>query len=306
MFTVQGYGANYIIDFLRGSASEKIVAAHKELKTYGIGKGLKKEEWQWMVQQLVYYNFLVKTEDQYATLKITEKGWKVLKGESELKLVMKKEKQEVAVADDLAYDKDLLKQLKSLRLDMADREHVPAYAIVSDSSIVELATYLPQNFEELRLVSGFGDYKVSRYGAPFVKLITDYSKEHNLTSKMQFKRPKRERKERSERTAASSTQQITYKMFGDGMSIEEIAQQRNLSTITVEGHLAKFVEMGELDVHRFVTKKKLDEIVEVIRSTGQTVAIKPIKDILGDDYSYGEIRLALGYYSKSLNGLMAQ
>ena len=50
--TGERYGAGYIIDFLRGSASEKILPAHKELKTYGIGKHLKKEEWQWLVQQM--------------------------------------------------------------------------------------------------------------------------------------------------------------------------------------------------------------------------------------------------------------
>src|SRR6185312_14915234 len=87
--TGERYGAGYIIDLLRGSASEKMQPAHKELKTYGVGKNLKKEEWQWMVQQLLYNRFIDKTEDQYATLKLNDKSWKLLKGETVLKLVLR-------------------------------------------------------------------------------------------------------------------------------------------------------------------------------------------------------------------------
>jgi ATP-dependent DNA helicase RecQ len=302
MRTGERYGAGYIIDFIRGSASEKINPAHKELKTYGIGKGLKKEEWQWMVQQLLYHRFIDKTDDQYATLKLNDKGWKILKGESQLKLVMKKEKEQVAEEEHLDYDRGLLQELKSLRLDMADREHVPAYNIVADSSLVELAMYLPGSFDELKHISGFGDYKIGKYGANFLRMVKQYADEHKLTSKMHFKKPKKERKESAAKPAAGGTQHASLTMFRDGLSIEEIAEQRNLSPITIEGHLAAFVTTGDLDIYRFVTKEKLDRIMEVIKSTGQSFAAKPIRDILGDDYSYGEIRMGLGYYKKLHNG----
>ncbi len=303
--TGERYGAGYIIDFLRGSASEKINPAHKDLKTYGIGKDLKREEWQWMVQQLLYHRFMDKTDDQYATLKLNEKSWKILKGESQLKLVMKKEKVETAQEEELEYDRELLKQLKSLRLDMADREHVPAYNIVADTSLVELAIYLPENFEELKHITGFGDYKISRYGANFLKVIQQYAKEHNLPSRIQFKAPKREKREKTTKTsskpATSSTQNATLSMYRDGLSITEIAAQRKLSTITIEGHLAAFIGTGDLDISRFVSNSKLEQILSVIKSTGQTAAIKPIKDLLSDEFSYGEIRMAMEHF-KRVNG----
>lgn len=296
--TGERYGAGYIIDFLRGSASEKINPAHKELKTYGIGKGLKKEEWQWMVQQLLRNKFLSISNDQYATLKLNEKSWQILKGESQIKLVLKKEKAQVTEYDESEFDHALLRELKNLRTDIADREHVPAYAIVADNTLVELATYLPQKFDELKHITGFGDYKVGKYGAGFLDVIKQYAAEHNLESKMHFKKPKKERNERKdtkEKPAVNSTQRATFAMFNDGISVEEIARQRNLSPITIEGHLAAFIATGELDVYRLVSKDKLEQILKVIKSTGQGFAAKPIKDILGDDYSYGEIKAALEY-----------
>jgi ATP-dependent DNA helicase RecQ len=302
--TGERYGAGYVIDFLRGSASEKINPAHKELKTYGIGKDLKKEEWQWMVQQMLYHRFIDKTDDQYATLKLNEKSWKVLKGESQLRLVLRKEKEEVADEQELEYDKDLLKQLKSLRLDMADREHVPAYNIVADNSLVELAIYLPENFDELKQISGFGDYKVSRYGANFLKVIKQYAEEHNLPSRVNLKKPKREKREKpakAPKQATNGTQQATLSMYRDGLSVAEITEQRGLSPITIEGHLAAFIGTGELQISSFVSAEKLDQIISIIKSTGQTVASKPIKDLLGDEFSYGEIKMAMEYYKKTIN-----
>src|SRR6202012_115120 len=137
--------------------SEKITAAHKELKTYGIGKDLKRDEWQWMVQQLLYHKYMRKTDDQYGTLKLTDNGWKILKGEAKLMLVMKKEKEQVQEQEEVSYDAALMKDLKGIRQDIANYEHVPAYVIVSDASLVELASYLPQTFDELKQISGFGD-----------------------------------------------------------------------------------------------------------------------------------------------------
>ncbi len=297
--TGERYGAGYIIDLLRGSASEKIQPAHKELKTYGIGKDLKKEEWQWMVQQLLYNRFIDKTDDQFATLKLNDKSWKLLKGETELKLVLRKEKIAPAEEEEPEYDKQLLKDLKGLRLDIADQEHVPAYNILADNSLIELATYLPLSFDDLKQISGFGDYKISKYGAGFLKIIKQYAEEHNLPSRISYKKPKEKKRDKPAKPSVSNTQQATLALYRDGVSIPEIAAQRGLSVSTIEGHLAVFIANGELDIHKIIAKLKLEKIVSVIKSTGQTFAAKPIKDLLGDDFTYGEIKMAQEYYRRS-------
>ena len=296
MRTGERFGAGYIINFIRGSASEKIDPAHKELKTYGIGKDLKKEEWQWIVQQLVYHRLLHKTEDQYQVLKLNEKSWKLLKGESVLKLVLKKEKVEAESDEEIAYDPALMKNLKGVREDIAGQEHVPAYIIVSDSTLADLATYLPHTYDELKQISGFGDYKVGKYGAHFLKVIKQYADEHNLQSRMQLKKPKSERRERTAKPAANSTMHVSLTMFKEGLGVGEIAVRRGLAPSTIESHLAAYVAAGELGIDRLVPKEKLDKIIETIKITGQSIAAKPVRDILGDDFSYGEIRMAMEYY----------
>ena len=301
--TGERYGATYVIDFLRGSASEKINPAHKELKTYGIGKNLKKEEWQWMIKQLLNQGLLVKTDDTYNVLKLNDKSWEILKGASQMKLIMKKEKAQIEGHDEVEYEKELLKELRAVRLDYADREHVPAYAIVADNGLIELASYFPQTFDDLKQISGFGDYKVSKYGTGFLNVIKAYCKEHNLTSQMHFKKPKKQGKERAprvEKTEPSNTQYTTLSLFKEGLTIPEIAEQRNLSPTTIETHLSAFIASGDLAIKDFVTKDKLDKIVTAIKQIGSTNALKPVKDILSDDFTFGEIRMAMEHYKRML------
>jgi ATP-dependent DNA helicase RecQ len=297
--TGERFGAGYIIDFLRGSASEKIYDSHKELKTYGVGKNLKKDEWQWIVKQLLANNLLAKTDDQFAALRLNEASKQILKGELKVKLVTRKE-QNTTVETEAEYDNELLKQLKQVRYTLAEQKNVPAYDIVNDSSLIEMASYFPQSHDELKRISGFGDYKVSVYGAAFLKAVQQHCRERNIESRMHFKTKGRERRAKK-RTGPSDTQQTTLMLHKQGLSIEEIATQRGLSPGTIEGHLSIFVEEGSLDAADLVPKQKLEKIVEAIRSTGQLHAAKPIKDLLGDEYSYADIRIGLGYYRNKFN-----
>ncbi|MCD6064331.1 MAG: recQ [Flavipsychrobacter sp.] len=297
--TGERFGADYLIDFLRGSQSAKIIEEHKSIKTYGIGKDLRKEEWQTIARQLLQQRLIDQTEGNYPTLKLNEASRRILKGEQQVTLVLKKPQEETTVTDAPEYSPELLKQLKTIRQDIAERENVPAYIIVSDSTLVEMATFLPQSFEELRLVSGFGDYKVAKYGGSLLKPVLAFVKENNLESKIHLKTPKRERRERPqkpEKAVASGTQLASLQMFKEGYDMADIAAQRKLSLTTIETHLAAFVVSGELQATDLVKREKLDKIVALIRQTGETRAAKPLKDLLPDDYTYGEIKIAMSYY----------
>ena len=129
-------------------------------------------------------------------------------------------------------------------------------------------------------------------------MIKQFAGDKKLESRIHFKKPKKERKERTEKPASTSTAQVSLNMFNDGMSIEDIAEQRHLAITTIETHLAAFVKSGDLEVTRLVPKQKLTKILDTIRASGQASALKPIKDLMGDDYTYGEIRMALEYYKR--------
>ena len=77
-------------------------------------------------------------------------------------------------------------------------------------------------------------------------------------------------------------------------SCAQIAEQRGLTTQTVEGHLAFFVKTGELAIDGLLPADRLREIEERIANI-QARSIKDLKIALGDDFSYGEINLMLAH-----------
>jgi ATP-dependent DNA helicase RecQ len=215
-----------------------------------------------------------------------------------VKLVARKE-QEAILTEEPDYDNELLKQLKEVRFGLAEMENVPAYNIVTDISLVEIATYLPLSYDNLKRISGFGDYKIHKYGPSFLKVVQDHCRNNNLESKIHFKTGKPEKKVKEKKIGPSNTEQTTFALYSQGMSIAEIAESRGISQSTVENHLGAFVADGTLDATRLVPQQKLDKIAEAIRQSGQTFAAKPIKDLLGDEYTYGDIRIGLEYYKRN-------
>jgi uncharacterized protein YpbB len=93
---------------------------------------------------------------------------------------------------------------------------------------------------------------------------------------------------------AGDTRSITLEMFLAGKSIPEIAVERRLVQSTVEGHLALAVRIGKLDAHSLVPKHKMSTIMDAIKVVGGNSAM-PLKEKLGDDYSFAEIRVVLNY-----------
>ena len=83
-------------------------------------------------------------------------------------------------------------------------------------------------------------------------------------------------------------------MYQSGQSIAEIAGLRNLSPITIEGHLATFVQTGEIDVSNFVSREKIIVIQDAVEKYGDTM-LSPLKEILGEEYSYNEIKATIAW-----------
>ncbi len=184
------FGLTYVVDFLRGSKSERISDSHKNLKTYGIGKDISKEDWFHYFKDLISFNYLKQIGSEYPVLSLTEKSKDVLLGKEKVYFVKSKEKKESTLSE-LPYEKELFLKLKLARIDVAQKENVPAYLIFSDATLLELATYLPQLLEDVRKISGFGDIKLAKYGKIFLKEVVEYCAQKKLTSKINEKIYKR-------------------------------------------------------------------------------------------------------------------
>jgi ATP-dependent DNA helicase RecQ len=296
------FGVNYVIDFLRGSKNEKIREEHKQIKTYGIGADISKADWQRYIRELIAMDYLQVTDDGYPILKLTTQSSLVLKGIQKVEFIETQITEDQHTEAAPPHEAELLSRLKNVRRDIAELENVPAYIIVSDATLLEMATYLPQSLDELRLISGFGDVKLARYGRELLQPVKDYCKEKGLESKIAYKSPKRERKTKTEKTRAprsgTDTRTETFNLYQQGKNAAEIAAARGLSQVTIESHLSHFIQTGQLDVNELVAESKLPIIIEAVENYGAE-RLAPLKEVLGDAYTYGEIKAVISWMNKT-------
>jgi ATP-dependent DNA helicase RecQ len=291
----ESFGAGYVIDFLRGSGSSKIRDEHKQLKTFGAGADVSKDVWNNVIKDLIAQDYLSKSDGLYPILKLTPKSELVLKGSERVMITKSKDVVENTSLQKADYEKELFLRLKDVRKEIANEENIPSYIVLSDATLMELATYLPQTKEEFLKISGFGEIKVERYGKPFLEAVTEYCEEKNLPSRINLKTPKRIQKERPERD--TDTKQKTFELFKQGNSIGEIAQSRNLAISTIETHLAFYIQQGKLSIESTMEVSKIPAIQKAIEKVGGIV-LTPIKQVLGDNYSFGEIKMVMAHIER--------
>ena len=298
------YGKNLIIDFLRGSKGVKITDYMKGLPTYGIGANSDKTHWQNLIKQLTINGFLRDSEGEFSVLKLTESSNEVLFKKRKVNLQKVKElAKAVSVAEietnyrtnEIDANQELFDELRILRRQQAEKENVPPYVIFSDATLMEMAGYLPTTIDELGEISGFGAFKIEKYGDLFLKVIVNYCSKHNLISKISEKAPKKQRAQKQENKSLAGTFTITYQLFKAGNSVEEIAKIRNLSLNTIQNHLANFVEVGTIKPSELIDVNKIDPIIAIAKT--QTIqSLKAIKEELGEEFTYFEIHIAIAFY----------
>lgn len=96
--------------------------------------------------------------------------------------------------------------------------------------------------------------------------------------------------------AKVNTKDVSLQLFNEGLSLDEIAERRNFVRTTIQGHLAHFVQEGIITTDRLIDPEKLENIMKVIKAVDSTLS-SAIKEKLGDDYSYSEIKIALAHHA---------
>jgi hypothetical protein len=187
----------------------------------------------------------------------------------------------------------LHKQLRELRDSICSRKNLPVYLVVGGNTLDEMARYLPQSLPELRKISGFGDVKLDQYGQQFLDIILPYCAERKLSSLIHEKTPKREKKEKTGPSIKKGdTYKMSFQMYKEGKSPDEIAKERNLTVQTIEGHLARFVNSGDIKIDELISPDKRIMIEAALKSFNG-VSLIPIKEQLDDSISFGQIRLVM-------------
>jgi hypothetical protein len=192
----------------------------------------------------------------------------------------------------------LHQRLRKMRDAICAKSDLPVYIVAGSKTLDEMVRYLPHSLIELRKISGFGDAKIEKYGQQFLDIILEYCKEKNLASLIHEKISKRERKAGDgEKKMKGETKTESFRLYKQGKSLDEIAEERSLTRQTIEGHLAYYVFTGEIDIYELVSRDKFILIEPEVRNLAGK-SITPVKEKLGDEVSYGEIRLVMAWLDR--------
>ena len=193
--------------------------------------------------------------------------------------------------------------LKEWRTQVASVAGVPAYVVMYDRTLAELANALPERTSELDSIHGLGPVKIEKYGQALLDVIHSSRNASNSRfdsiakeTEAPILEPVKKKKENKEKEKKEKTWVITYKMYKEGKTVMQIAQERSLTETTILGHLARYVESGDIDVHKLVSNDVIEKVSAYMSSrNGGGVAIKEVFEYFNETISYGDIRLVLSH-----------
>lgn len=276
------FGMGHIVDVLRGSRKQKIQQyGHHLLSTYGIGKDRTVEEWKMLGRSLLHQGLVGETTDGYRILKLNKRSWQILRKQLSVEIAIDRQKTQTAAAYNprKAEAELLFARLRKLRKQIADRQSVPPYVIFADSSLKLMAQVRPKNLTDFAKLSGVNEHKTQQYGASFISTIRDFTAEHQLPKPI-----------------PSKSQMTTLQLHQQGLSAAEIARERGMAASTISTHLSELIEMNQpVALNKLVTADKQQAIIQAIETLGD-LALKQLKEKLGEDYSYDEIKLVRGWW----------
>ena len=67
--------------------------------------------------------------------------------------------------------KDMITRLKDWRRELSKEHNVPAYVIMHDRTLVDIAQKIPQKPAELEEIYGLGPTKITKYGEEILKIV---------------------------------------------------------------------------------------------------------------------------------------
>ena len=195
-------------------------------------------------------------------------------------------------------DSQLAEDLKSWRLEKSRSMNLRAFQILTNRALNGVATVKPRNLEQLSNINGVGLSTVSRFGEEIIKIVNGNSMEEQPVAESTPSRQPISSSARSTQTHSSNqprqkTWEITYDFFRSGMSVTEIANERGFTVDTIYNHLLKYVDSGELDAHQFASEDIINKVRLFKLNNPESEGLKEIREALGEEVSYNEIRFAL-------------
>ncbi len=289
------FGLAHTIDVLRGSKNDKVLKnGHDTLSTYGIGKDRTVDEWRMLGRSLLHQGLVDETSDGYSVLTLNAASMEILKQQRKVEIAVSPLKPSVAdttASADTAEIQALYSRLHKLRKQYADATKVPPYVIFADSSLRLMAQQQPQTLAQFAQISGVGARKLAQYGEMFTAEIRAFRAESGMSVLAESEPTPPLTGSKPSKSDVSHTHLQTLDLYQQGLSLAAIARKRSIQEKTIIDHLVKLMECGyELNLDRIVSPQKQEAIEQAIVTVGGE-RLNPLRDRLGESYSYEEIKL---------------
>ncbi|MBN1253218.1 MAG: DNA helicase RecQ [Bacteroidales bacterium] len=290
----QNVSTTALIDVLRGSAKQYILEkGYNNIKTYGAGSDISFLDWQQYILQFVNQGLIEIAYDKNNVLQLTEAAKNVLFENKQIKIVKpleikrksEEQKEKVkTVSKTKTISNELFERLRVLRKKFAEQEKVPAYIVFTDATLEDMSSQKPVNLEDMLEITGVGEHKYRKYGKQFINEINEFIKEKSLEGE----------------NLKGRTYILSYELFTQGLSVEEIAEKRNLKPTTIFSHIANSYTQGkEIDLSRLISQNELYKIIDAIKTIGKDKGLKVLFEHLNEEIDYGKIRIGLAFFEKN-------
>ncbi len=288
----ESFGVTHVIEVLRGSEAQKILDfRHQQLTTYGIGKDISKKDWTHYARELVRNGYVVQDHMQHSVLRVTKRGWDVLKNGAKVKLVAPtREKKPEKVQRTSTFielppmNKELLKELKDLRQSISTKLGIAPHNVFDEPTLYYMALELPVSSRDLKQIEGISERKARDYGREFVTCVQRFVEEHPTIKKFESGRK-------------ISSAELSMHYYQSGMSLIEIMRDRDLSESTISSHLTSYIVSGNItDIDRLVPPDRRASIESVILNDGPELG--KIMEKHPDKYGYSELRFVQAWMQR--------
>ncbi len=180
-------------------------------------------------------------------------------------------------------DPELIEYLREWRRGVSLRDNIPAFMVLHDAALEDLCRKQPRSTDELFRVTGIGERKAATLGPAILAALEAYRNGARAT-------------ERAETKLSPADQ--TIQLLAEGRTFEEIAQIRERRLATVIDLVAELVERGRLEFDpKWVGEERRRAIEAALERVGAD-RMKPIKDAVPEEITYGEIRLIVSAWRR--------
>ena len=180
-------------------------------------------------------------------------------------------------------DKSLMNALMRWREEKAEEFDKLENQILPKTVLLRIVEKKPVSIKELKDISKLGVARIRSFGADIINIVL----EHQGFGHKDFSDDRSKKEMNLSRTACH-----TLELLDEGMTIDEIAEERNLARSTVESHVVEIVKKGLYPVEEFVSRERLEIVKEYFKEVDDT-SLTAARDVLGDEYSYFELKMGL-------------